>query len=50
MRCFSDDGSIEINDEIIHTGCDETPLRNSYFCDKHRFNSDSLTTLELDEQ
>ena len=36
MRCFSDDGQIEISGKIIEVGCDSTPVRGSYFCERHR--------------
>ncbi len=35
QRCYSDEGEIQLENNIIHVGCDQTPMRNSYFCLEH---------------
>ena len=50
LRCFSDDGHLNMNDTLIHTGCDASPLRNSYFCEIHKSGIESVSIIELEDK
>jgi hypothetical protein len=50
QRCISDDGVIELGEQIIHTGCDASPLRRSYFCSNHNSEPEMISSTEKDDK
>jgi hypothetical protein len=49
-RCFSDDRVIELEEQIIHTGCDATPLRGRFFCSNHNSEPEMISSTEKDDK
>ena len=50
QRCISDIGEIKLGNTTIHTGCNASPVRGSYFCKNHFDHGDSVSDFEKDER
>jgi hypothetical protein len=49
QRCLSDEGTLKFGEKLVTIGCNNSPNRNSYFCESHK-STPLINSYELDEK